>query len=52
MRIVDAVKGPFHPSPPPLPTFLAQPDSPLPKSVYAPVSATDANIDKEPSDPY
>ncbi len=49
MRVVDAVKGPFHPSPPPLPTYLAAPEA---RVIMAPVSDTDTNIDKEPVDPY
>ena len=49
VRIVDAVKGPFHPSPPPVPTFLAAPEA---RVMMAPVSDTDANMDKEPVDPY
>jgi len=59
VRIVDAVKGPFYPSPPPFPTYL----EPIPKAtpeavknqeyqVFAPMAATDVGIFKAPDDPY
>eukprot|EP01038_Epipyxis_sp_PR26KG_P007473 gene7473-10186_t len=50
LRIVDAVKGPFYPSPPPFPTFLADP-SQL-DEMYAELSATDSGVFKAPDDPY
>lgn len=56
MRVVDAVKGPFHPSPPPLPTYLEPPtkcaEGELPNQIFAPVSDKDAHLYKEPDDPY
>ena len=54
MRIVDAVKGPFSPSPLPFPTFLDPGDGSLDRSVqlHAPVSERDAGHFQEPDDPY
>jgi hypothetical protein len=56
LRVVDAVKGPFYPAPPPFPTFLLQegeegfPTAPL----LAPVADSDflLALSKEPDDPY
>lgn len=49
VRVVDAVKGPFHPSPPPVPTYLSAPEA---RVIMAPVPDTDPHIDREPIDPY
>jgi hypothetical protein len=54
IRIVDAVKGPFFPSPPPLPSYMltatdpAFPSQPL----FATTYESDPGIIKEPDDPY
>lgn len=49
LRITDAVKGPFFPSPPAYPTWTAA----IPTEwQYAPVPETDVGIFKEPDDPY
>ena len=54
LRIVDAVKGPFHPTPPPFPTYLVPPtDEAYPKGpLFAPVPDADAHKYKEPEDAY
>ena len=54
LRIVDAVKGPFHQTPAPFPTYLLQKDDPeFPKySLFAPVSESDSQKLKEPEDAY
>ena len=54
LRIVDAVKGPFHQSPAPFPTYLVQKDDPeFPNySLFAPVSESDSQKLKEPEDAY
>ncbi len=51
-RIVDAVKGPYYPSPPPFPTFVADESFDRSKQVFAPVGESDVGIFKEPDDPY
>jgi len=49
VRVVDAVKGPFYPNPPPFPTFTGEmPKEPL----FAPVSDKDSGKGVEPDDPY
>ena len=50
VRIVDAVKGPFYPQPPPLPTFTGK--LPAEKELFAPAAATDVGKFKEPEDAY
>jgi hypothetical protein len=59
VRVVDAVKGPYYPSPPPFPTYLepvpAEPKEPATYQdyqIYAPVSEKDKGIFKVPDDPY
>lgn len=52
VRIVDAVKGPYYPSPPPFPTFKADENFDRSKQVFAPVPESDVGIFKEPDDPY
>ncbi len=54
LRVVDAVKGPFFPSPPPLPTYLVSSADPLypTSAVLAPVSEHDKWDLKEPEDAY
>ena len=49
LRIVDAVKGPFHPSPPPVPTFVGE--IPL-EQLFMPLPDEDRGKFKEPDDPY
>jgi len=49
VRVVDAVKGPFYPSPPPFPTFLDEPGT---EQVIAPPKPTDPGKFSEPDDPY
>lgn len=51
VRIVDAVKGPFHPVPPPFPTFIAGEGFDHSKEMDAPVPETDSGILKEVDDP-
>jgi len=51
VRIVDAVMGPFYPSPPPIPTFSGK----LPSEgqpLFAPASPTDRGKFKEPEDAF
>lgn len=49
VRIVDAVMGPFHPSPAPMPTFTGEmPQKPL----VAPVTEGDRGKFKEPDDAF
>jgi large subunit ribosomal protein L3 len=49
VRIVDAVKGPYYPVPPPFPTYTGDMTG---EAVFAPMSPTDAGIFKVPDDPY
>lgn len=51
-RIVDAVKGPFYPSPPPTPTFpLKKGQEGFPTDIlYAPAGEADPGIVKEPDE--
>lgn len=49
LRIVDAVKGPFYPSPPPFPTYTGDMEG---EAVFAPMSPTDRGVFKVPDDPY
>lgn len=49
VRVVDAVMGPFYPSPPPIPTFQGEADS---VELVAPVSKDDRGKFKEPEDAY
>ncbi len=53
MRIVDAVKGPFYPTPPPFPTFLPEknPNIDVSASYFAPTSEKDSGLLIEPEDP-
>ena len=48
------MKGPFHPTPPPFPTYLVPPtDEAYPKGpLFAPVPEADAHKYKEPEDAY
>lgn len=50
LRIVDAVKGPFYPNPPPMPTFMGPDDASL-EALFAPVSEHDTGKLPEPIDP-
>jgi hypothetical protein len=54
LRVVDAVKGPFYPTPPPRPTYLVSRDDPAyPKeAVLAPASESDPLDFKVPDDSY
>jgi hypothetical protein len=57
VRIVDAVKGPFHPSPPPFPTYLDPPTNAdgtpaVNRQIFAPLPEEDTGIFKEPDNPY
>lgn len=56
VRITDAVKGAFHPNPPPLPTYLEPPTKAqygqFPAQVWAPMGDTDQGLEKAPEDPY
>ena len=56
MRVVDAVKGPFYPSAPPLPTYLEPPtkseEGAFAHQVFAPVPDKDAHLYDIPSDAY
>lgn len=54
VRVSDAVKGPFHPSPPPFPTFLlSEEDEAFPKTpLFAPVAENDPGVLVEPVDAY
>jgi hypothetical protein len=54
VRVVDAVKGPYYPSPPPFPTFTLKPEEVGQPRVelFAPVSETDRGKLKEPEDAY
>lgn len=54
VEIVDAVKGPFYPNPPPYPTYTkAETDADYPKGIIdAPISEKDAYVPVEPVDPY
>lgn len=49
VRVVDAVKGPFYPSPPPVPTFTGTPAT---APLFAPLPEHDFFNAKEPDDPY
>ena len=53
LKVVDAVKGPFYPSPPPMPTFIVGAPGTEEYSlteVFAPVSEKDKFDLKEPED--
>lgn len=50
LRIVDAVKGPFFPSPPPFPTFAPPADFDATVPLVAPEPEKDVNDKKEPDD--
>jgi large subunit ribosomal protein L3 len=50
VRIVDAVKGPFFPSPPPFPTFVPSTDFDASQPLFAPVPEKDVHNKKEPDD--
>lgn len=57
VRVVDAVKGPFYPSPPPFPTFVrsAAGDGtaqPIPEEIFAPVPEQDTGILPVPDNPF
>lgn len=56
VRIVDAVKGPFYPSPAPMPTYLEPPtqaaEGELSNLVWAPAGDKDPHEEIAPSDPY
>lgn len=56
MRVVDAVKGPFYPNPPPFPTYLEPPskaaEGELPQQIFAPAGDKDVGIDTIPEDAY
>ncbi|RYG59811.1 50S ribosomal protein L3, partial [archaeon] len=49
VRVVDAVKGPFYPSPPPVPTYT---DKLSTHQLLAPLPDKDVGDYKEPDDPY
>lgn len=51
VRISDAVKGPFYPSPPPFPTYMESRE-PLPTEIFAPIPDADTGIMVEPNNPY
>ena len=48
LRIVDAVKGPFYPTPPPMPTYFSSKDGAPLDEIFAPVSEKDKWDLKEP----
>ena len=50
LRVVDAVKGPFYPTPPPMPTFKEVTDAEI-KELFAPVPENDPGKFKEPLNP-
>jgi len=50
LRIVDAVKGPFYPTSPPMPTFQEVTDTQL-TELFAPVPEKDPGIFAEPLNP-
>lgn len=50
VRIVDAVKGPFYPTPPPFPTFSPPADFDPTQPLFAPMGDVDVNNRKEPDD--
>ncbi len=54
LRVVDAVKGPFYPSPPAFPTYmLKDTDADFPKeAVFAPLPENDVGVPVECVDPY
>jgi len=54
LRLVDAVKGPFYPSPAPFPSFLLdETDAAFPRGpLFAPISETDNMVPIEPDDPF
>jgi hypothetical protein len=52
VRIVDAVKGPYYPSPQPFPTYVAAADLDRSVQLHAPTSEVDVGIRKEPDDAY
>jgi hypothetical protein len=54
VRITDAVKGPFFPESPPVPTYLIpETDEKFPKApLHAPVGDADILVPVEPDDPY
>jgi large subunit ribosomal protein L3 len=49
VRVVDAVMGPFHPTPPPVPTFQGQAPA---DEIFAPVADSDIGKKTEPEDAY
>ena len=54
LRVTDAVKGPFFPNPPPIPTFpFNEFHENYPKtSLHAPLSDIDMLLPVEPEDAY
>lgn len=52
VRITDAMKGPFFPSAPPMPTFIPDPAAPPAEPIFAPLPKDDVGDYKEPDDPY
>ena len=56
MRVVDSVKGPFYPNPPPFPTYLEPPtkaaEGELPQQIFAPPGDVDKGIEIIPDDAY
>ena len=48
IRITDAVKGPFFPSPPPFPTAIGPQYDEIKEEIYAPVSTEDTGNFKIP----
>lgn len=52
VRVVDAVKGPFHPSDPPTPTFIPDAATPPPAEIFCPLPDADSGKGVEPLDPY
>lgn len=51
MKIVDAVKGPFYPTPPPYPTFLLKEGQALPtEPLFAPILEVDPLVPKPPEE--
>lgn len=55
VRVTDAVKGPFFPSPPPLPTYIFEPTSPGEvedlSEIYLPTADEDEGIPQEHPNP-
>ncbi len=48
--MVDAVKGPFYPSPPPMPTYFSSKDGAPLQELFAPVPELDVWDLKEPEE--